>query len=61
MSAAKVKTRVVGQVAPTTLGLTLVVSLGGLSFALLQGCALWAAGSFDRRRPSGHIRLERAA
>jgi hypothetical protein len=44
MAASKVRTRVVGQVAPTTLGLTLVVSLGGLSFALLQGWPLWAVG-----------------
>jgi hypothetical protein len=44
MSASEVKTRVVGQVAPTTVGLTLVVSLGGMSFAFLQGWPLWAAG-----------------
>ena len=44
MTVAEVKTRVVGQVAPTTLGLTLLVSLGGLSFALLQGWPLWAVG-----------------
>jgi hypothetical protein len=44
MSASEVKTRVVGQVAPTKLGLTLVVSLSGLSFALLQGWPLWAVG-----------------
>jgi len=45
MSASIVRTRVVGQVAPTTLGLTLLVSLGGLSFALLQGWPLWAVGA----------------
>jgi hypothetical protein len=33
-----------GEVAPTTLGLTLVVSPGGLSFALLHAWPLWAAG-----------------
>jgi hypothetical protein len=44
MSASRVMTRVVGQVAPTTVGLTLLVSLGGLSFALLQGWPLWAVG-----------------
>ncbi len=65
----------VGQVAPATSGLTRVVSLGGLSFALLQGWPLWAAGvatvlpwlprftmdiAFDRHKPSGHIQPERA-
>ena len=44
MAVSEVKTRVVGQVAPTTLGVTLLVSLGGLSFALLQGWPLWAVG-----------------
>ena len=45
MIVSEVKTRVTGQVAPTTLGLTLVVSLGGLSFSLLQGWPLWAVGA----------------
>jgi hypothetical protein len=44
MTVSEVKTRVVGQVSPTTLGLALVVSLGGLSFSLLQGWPLWAVG-----------------
>ena len=44
MAVSEVKTRVVGQGAPTTLGLTLLVSLGGLSFALLRGWPLWAVG-----------------
>jgi hypothetical protein len=44
MTVSEVETRVVGQVVPTTLGLTLLVSLGGLSFALLQGWPLWAVG-----------------
>src|SRR5258708_30386867 len=33
------------QVAPLTLGLTILVSLGGLSFALLQGWPLWLVGA----------------
>jgi hypothetical protein len=44
MTASEVKTRVVGQVTRTTLGITVVVSLGGLSFSLLQGWPLWAVG-----------------
>ena len=44
MAVSEVKTRVVGRVAPATFGLTLLVSLGGLSFALLQGWPLWAVG-----------------
>src|SRR5258708_35374127 len=35
----------VTQVAPITIGLILLLSLGGLSFALLQGWPLWAAGA----------------
>jgi len=34
-----------GQVAPLTLGLTILVSVGGLSFALLQGWPLWLVGT----------------
>jgi hypothetical protein len=33
------------RVAPITIGLVLLLSLGGLSFALLQGWPLWAAGA----------------
>lgn len=36
--------RMSGRVAPLTLGLTVVVSLGGLSFGLLLGWPLWAIG-----------------
>ena len=45
MMVSGVKTRVSRQVAPTTLGLTLRLSLGGLSFSLLQGWPLWAVGA----------------
>src|ERR1051326_5527628 len=38
------RARTFARVAPLTLGLTLVVSIGGLSFALLLGWPLWAIG-----------------
>jgi hypothetical protein len=40
MTVSEVRTRVVGQASPEAMVLTLVVSLGGLSFALLQGWPL---------------------
>jgi hypothetical protein len=45
MMPASLRSHQVTQVAPITIGLILLLSLGGLSFALLQGWPLWAAGA----------------
>src|SRR5712691_7759444 len=44
MLALQQRRRLISHVAPITIGLTILVSLGGLSFALLQGWPLWAVG-----------------
>src|SRR6059036_3969137 len=44
MLALQLHRRRFSQVAPITIGLTILVSLGSLSFALLQGWPLWAVG-----------------
>src|SRR5579859_1963746 len=45
MLASQLLRRRFSQVAPLTLGLTILVSLGGLSFALLQSWPLWLVGA----------------
>jgi len=44
MLALQLHRRRFSQVSPITVGLTILISLGGLSFALLQGWPLWAVG-----------------
>ena len=43
--AASLRSHQLNRVAPITIGLVLLLSLGGLSFGLLQGWPLWAAGA----------------
>ena len=45
MIALQFRRRRFSQVAPLTLGVTILVSLGGMSFALLQGWPLWLVGA----------------